>query len=319
MERELWRPFDIGGCVWLIKALLTDDSVEIAISDGVLVWHQELDGPGVLATARSLNAGLEPTLVRVLQLLQQKFEKQHDDTEYFIEIEGDERDRVVAGFRTRIGRMFFTWKFDCARSPPERLSELLIIPLMKMLCEVQRRADFMASLLEKKDREIRECQSTGGSSGRYATEPFMPATFMRECGPCRDIPVDNMYKRVTSEPMTSVFLDVMAAAMGPKRATNSLDLLASLSTPFDQSEPLLSSGDLEGGAGAADDVARPPPESMDSPGLLFAPKRAHLQANEETEEEKIARNKEKLKRTLEAAKEDKGKDAKKPKKKKDLF
>lgn len=39
-------------------------------------------------------------------------------------------------------------------------------------------------------------------------EPFMPATFMRECGPCRDIPVDNMYKRVTSEPMTSVFLDV---------------------------------------------------------------------------------------------------------------
>ncbi|KAL3836495.1 hypothetical protein ACJMK2_021923 [Sinanodonta woodiana] len=177
-----WHPLEINGSQFVIKWFFTACSYEIIITDFASFWYEEVKDDSLTDRVKKLNPSLDVCMIQVLEHIENALEKTLQNAVLNISLEpirdGIKHDIMLSFTSQWIGKPFI-WKFYCSLQDSRISSNHMIIPLMVMVSELQRRQKELIKIIQNKDREIQEYtpQEPVPVKNNLKTEPFVETAF----------------------------------------------------------------------------------------------------------------------------------------------
>lgn len=168
-----WKAVTNDDHQFLYKCLITNNSYEFLISNGVYTYIEVLDQIKIQQRSQKLNPNVEIPVHKLLDHL-----STHIDNLQATNVKLSEGKCIVT-LETRLAGLPFVWKFAATLCEPSVVCEHMTHPLMGMVSELMRRQSELVHLLQRKDKEIDDYKAQGAKVTRkhLMTVPFDETAF----------------------------------------------------------------------------------------------------------------------------------------------
>ncbi|XP_054979184.1 non-homologous end-joining factor 1 [Sorex araneus] len=180
-----WAWLQLAENSLLAKACVTPQGYALLLWDLQQVWHEQVDASVVSQRAKELNKRLTAPaaafLSRLDDLLRPLLQGRAGPGEATFSCDRV-AEALVLRVRSELSGLPFYWTFHCTVASPALVSRHLLRPLLGVGLALQHQVRELATLLHRKDLELRDYQESGAtlSRDRLKTEPFEENSFLEQ-------------------------------------------------------------------------------------------------------------------------------------------
>ncbi|XP_064419931.1 non-homologous end-joining factor 1 isoform X3 [Latimeria chalumnae] len=167
--RQPWVSVHLGNSPFMVKVSLGDASYGFMISDLQSVWYEEVNSDVIKCRSQELNKRLRAPVSSFFRHLAELMHPLLDggvqgSTAAFSWEKVD--NRLLVHVKSELSGVPFHWHFNCCQATIPMVTHHLVRPLLRMSLALWRQQEELATLLEKKDKEILEYKENGASLSR---------------------------------------------------------------------------------------------------------------------------------------------------------
>ncbi|XP_028394214.1 non-homologous end-joining factor 1-like [Dendronephthya gigantea] len=163
-ETEAWKVIHVDCKVYWIKYYFEESlcSYKIAVTDCEGIWIEDVDNEATFCErAKKLNPNIEAQSAYLIKHLSDCLTGLSGLT-FSAREPGTGSDCFSLCLKSKLpAGIPFSWEFYCAPEQKQMMKDNLVLPLISMVGELQRRQKELFKILKRKDYEIQEYKNTG--------------------------------------------------------------------------------------------------------------------------------------------------------------